>query len=102
MEKTLTIASLAISVYLTGFYIPDNTPIPNVSGDLEKRIRSAYYGGVTTKYVYRIDNCYNYDMVSEYPAAMLIDIPVGPPVGVATLYSLDRFYGFVYCKVTAP
>ena len=100
--QTTTVSSLAMKIFLSSYYNSDFTPIHNTKGDIENCIREAYYGGISTVYQKVMNNCYFYDMVSQYPAAMLKDMPVGPPVGVANVKSIDNFFGFVYCNIIAP
>jgi len=40
-------------------------------------------------------------MNSQYPAAMLLDMPIGDPV-LSLETNLDKIFGFVYGEITAP
>ena len=70
-----------------------------IKGQVEKDIRSAYHGGVINVYNNQeIKNAYYYDINSQYPNAMLGDIPLGNPV-FSTDKNLDNIFGFVYGKI---
>lgn len=104
MVSVQTVASLAISVYLSSFYDSVNKPIHHISRNLESLIREAYFGGICTVFKDHMDDCYYYDMTSQYPAAMLSDMPIGKPVAIANLehYDIEKFFGFAYCEIEAP
>jgi len=46
-----------------------------------------------------INNAHYYDMNSQYPFAMILDMPVGNPV-FTNNNNLDEIFGFVYGKIT--
>lgn len=70
-----------------------------IKGQVEKDIRSAYHGGVINVYNNQeIKNAYYYDINSQYPNAMLGDIPLCYPV-FSTDKNLDNIFGFVYGKI---
>jgi DNA polymerase type B, organellar and viral len=72
-----------------------------IKGDLEKEIRSAYFGGNVEVYVNKIDRGYYYDINSQYSKAMLHDMPVGGPV-LSLETDLNKIFGFVYGEITCP
>ncbi|RKP33912.1 hypothetical protein BJ085DRAFT_43042 [Dimargaris cristalligena] len=75
--------------------------IPVISGIVEKDIRKGYYGGVVQVVQHKINDGYYYDMNSQYPKAMLNDMPTGKPI-FTTETNLDNIFGFVYAHITAP
>jgi len=101
MTKFLTLPSLAIAVYFTNYHDQDHE-IKMVKGIVEKDIRSAYKGGIVNNYnTQLISNANYYDMNSQYPFAMLNDMPVGNPI-FTNDNNLDDIFGFVYGKITPP
>jgi len=97
-----TLPSLALAAYTSSF-IPSNliSDFKMIKGDLEQEIRSSYFGGNVDVFINKIDKGFYYDMNSQYPKAMLNDMPVGEPV--LTLESdLDKIFGFVYGEITCP
>jgi len=97
-----TLPSLALAVY-TSSYIPSSL-VPDfkmVKGDLEQEIRSSYFGGNVDVFINEIDKGYYYDMNSQYPTAMLNDMPVGEPV-LSLENDLNKIFGFVYGEIISP
>ena len=92
--------AFAFAVYISN-YIPKNSGIKMVKGEIEKEIRSSYFGGNVEVYSNELSNGYLYDINSQYPAAMLQDMPVGNPV-FSLETNLDKIFGFVYGEITAP
>jgi hypothetical protein len=72
-----------------------------IKGNVEKDIRAAYFGGNCDVFINELNNGYYYDMNSQYPFAMLEDMPVGNPT-FSTDTNLFNYFGFVYGTVTAP
>jgi len=102
ITKFKTLSSLAIATYTSNF-IPNNLilDLKTLKGGLEKEIRSAYYGGNVDVFINKIENGFLYDMNSQYPKAMLKDLPVGEPV-LSLETNLDKIFGFVYGEITCP
>ena len=102
ITKYKTLPSLAIAVY-TSSYLPDNlkTEVKMIKDELEKEIRSSYFGGNVNVFINKIKTGYHYDMNSQYPKAMLNDMPVGEPV-LSLEKDLDKIFGFIYGEITAP
>lgn len=100
ITKYSTISALAMAIFKTNFLSSDSL-LTTAKGDLEKAIRSAYYGGGSDVYNPVGTNLYCYDANSLYPASMLKPLPVGIPV-----YSLNKdlsqLFGFVKATVTTP
>jgi len=89
---------LTIAAYFSNYHNSDHQ-IKMIKGQVEKDIRSAYHGGVINVYNNQeIKNAYYYDINSQYPNAMLGDIPLGNPV-FSTDKNLDNIFGFVYGKI---
>jgi DNA polymerase type B, organellar and viral len=100
----VTLPQLALAIKNISFKnisSDSNNEIKLIKGTLEERLRKGYHGGNVHVYVNEILNGYYYDMVSQYPKAMLQDMPVGNPV-FTTEKDLDKIFGFVYAKITCP
>jgi len=72
-----------------------------IRGNVEKEIRGAYFGGNVDAYINKMNKGYYYDMNSQYPFAMLNDMPIGNPI-LSNDTNLDNYFGFVYGEITAP
>jgi len=51
-----------------------------VKVDLEREIRSSYFGGNFDVFINEVTNGFLYDINSQYSKAMLNDMPIGNPV----------------------
>jgi len=102
ITKFKTLPGLALAAY-TSNYIPDNlkSEIKMIKGELEKEIRTSYYGGNVDVFINYIENGYYYDMNSQYPKAMLEDMPVGDP-NLSLEKDLNKIFGFIYGEITCP
>lgn len=87
-----TIASLSGDIF-RGRYLKKKTAIVP-KGELLSFLAEAYYGGRTEVFAPRVKNAYLYDIISAYPAAMKMDMPVGEPVPYDCSKGLDGFHGF--------
>ena len=102
ITKFVTAPKLAVAIYTTNFY--SNTSedkIKMIRGIVEKDIRSAYFGGNVNVCVNKINKAFYYDMNSQYPFAMLNDMPIGNPT-FSNDTDLNNYFGFVYGEITAP
>ncbi len=72
-----------------------------IKGELETEIRKSYFGGNVDVFINKITNGYLYDINSQYPTAMLQDMPVGDPV-LSLETNLDKIFGFVYGEIYCP
>jgi hypothetical protein len=72
-----------------------------IKGELEKEIRSSYFGGNVEVFINEINNGYYYDMNSQYPSAMLQDMPISDPI-LSLENKLDNIFGFVYGEIYCP
>ena len=98
----VTAAKLAVGIYTSNFITNSNDwNIKMIRGNVEKDIRSSYYGGNVNVFINKIDHGYYYDMNSQYPFAMLNDMPIGNPI-LSNDTNLDNYFGFVYGEITAP
>ena len=81
VTKFKTLPGLALAAF-TSKYVPENLKpeIKMIKGALERKIRSSYFGGNVEVYINNISGGYLYDMNSQYPKAMLSDMPIGNPV----------------------
>jgi|SRR5882757_3590201 len=72
-----------------------------VKGELEKEIRSSYFGGNVAVYINKIDKGFYYDINSQYPAAMLNDMPMGEPK-LSLETDINKIFGFIYGEIYCP
>jgi len=101
MTKFYTLPSLSIAIYFSDYHDLDNN-IKMIRGQVEKDIRSAYHGGIVNVYSKEeVKDAFYYDMNSQYPFAMLKDMPLGNPI-FSTEKILDNVFGFVYGKINPP
>lgn len=84
-------------------YLPENlkSELKLIKGEVERELRTAYFGGNVDVFINKIYNGYHYDINSQYPKAMLNDMPVGDPV-LSLETDLSKIFGFVYGEITAP
>lgn len=68
-----------------------------IKGELEKEIRTSYSGGNVDVFKNKVTTSYNYDMNSQYPAAMMFDMPVGEPT-----LSLEKDLNKIFGEITCP
>jgi len=100
----VTAPKLAAAIFTSKFYNYKESKdlnIKMIKGNVEKEIRSAYYGGNVNVLINKMEHGYYYDMNSQYPFAMLNDLPVGNPT-FSNDKNLDNYFGFVYGEITAP
>lgn len=102
LTKYKTLPGLAFAAYSSS-YLPNNlkSELKIIKGELEREIRSSYFGGNVDVFINEISEGYLYDLNSQYPAAMLNDMPVGDPV-LSLETDLDKIFGFVYGEITCP
>ena len=102
ITKFKTLPGLAFAAYRSS-YLPESlrSELKIIKGDLEQKIRTSYFGGNVDVFINEISEGYFYDLNSQYPAAMLQDMPIGDPI-LSIEKNLDRIFGFVYGKITAP
>jgi hypothetical protein len=96
-----TLPSLAKGVFTSNYYDEDHE-IKVIKGSIEKDIRSSYFGGMVQVLAKDIvDRGFAYDVNSQYPNAMLLDMPVGNPI-ITLEKDLNKLFGFTYVKVIPP
>lgn len=102
ITKFKTLPGLALAAY-TSKYIPNNLKpaFKMIKGSLEKKLRTSYFGGNVDIYINEISSGYFYDINSQYPAAMLNDMPIGNPV-LSLEKDLNKIFGFIYGEITCP
>jgi hypothetical protein len=102
ITKFKTLPSLAMYTYCSS-YLPENlkSELKIIKGEPEKELRTAYFGGNVDVFINKITTGYHYDINSQYPKAMLQDMPIGDPV-LSLETNLDQIFGFVYGEITAP
>ena len=102
ISKFKTLPSLALATYRSS-YLQDNLKLDlkMIKGELEREIRSSYFGGNVDVFYNKITNGFYYDINSQYPTAMLNDMPVGDPI-LSLENNLENIFGFVYGEITCP
>lgn len=98
ITKYNTISGLSMAIYRSNYLKPE-FKIPNTSGDVEKAIRSAYFGGRTEVFTPLAENIVSYDFNSLFPTAMLKPMPAGQPI-YSLCKDLSQIFGFVKAKIT--
>lgn len=101
ITKFSTAPAVSLGIFTSGFYDEDKNKIKMVKGKVEEDIRQSYFGGNVEVFVNETFQGFGYDMNSQYPKAMLNDMPVGNPI-YTTDKNLENIFGFVYGKVTPP
>ena len=98
----VTAPKLAVGIFTSNFMSKSNDlNIKMIRGNVEKDIRNAYYGGNVNVLINKMDKGFYYDMNSQYPYAMLKDMPIGNPT-LSNDTDLNNYFGFVYGEITAP
>lgn len=102
ITKIKTLPGLALAVYRSS-YLPENlnNNLKMIKGEIEREIRKAYFAGNVDVFINKISKGYLYDLNSQYPAAMLNDMPLGEPI-LSLETNLDNIFGFVYGELIAP
>jgi len=102
ITKFKTLLGLALAVYRSN-YLPNHLTkeLKMIKGELEREIRSAYFGGNVGVYINKINKGYLYDVNSQYSKAMLNDMPIGNPI-LSLETNLEKIFGFVYGEITCP
>lgn len=103
IHKYPTLPSLAFAIFRSCFMKEKN--IPQLSGKIEKDIRSGYTGGAVDMYITRGKNIKCYDVNSLYPFIMhSCPMPVGKPTYFeGDITKMDpQAFGYFYCKIIAP
>jgi len=106
MTEYLTLPAFSLAVYGAKYYNEEHN-IKVIKGLPEKHIRQAYFGGNVGVYVpdnlkgQILNDLFVYDMNSQYPNAMLNDMPVGNPVFTNST-DLNSFFGFCYGTIIPP
>ena len=100
MTHNLTIAGLAMRIFLRNFY-DNNIPLITKSS-MYKEIHEGYYGAITEVYKPYGNNLYYYDVNSLYPYVAQQDLP---GIGcykehfIGMNPSLENLFGFYYCEI---
>lgn len=97
ISKHLTIASLAYKTYFSSYY-NEKDDLKVIKKGLESKIRQSYYGGHTEVYKHYGKNLYYYDVNSQYPYAMLKDMPTGNPIYINSK-NINDYFGFIYAEI---
>jgi len=98
MTSFYTLPGLTIAAYFSSYHNKDHH-IKMIRGQVEKDIRSAYHGGIiNVNNKQEVKNVFYYDMNSQYPNAMLQDMPLGNPV-FSTDKDLSNIFGAVCVNV---
>ena len=101
MMDNLTLPSFAKDIFTSNYYDEDHE-IKVIKGKLEDQIRTSYFGGMMhVRNSKEILSGFHYDMNSQYPNAMLQDMPTGNPV-LTSEKDLNKLFGFTYGLITPP
>ena len=102
ITKYKTISGLALAAYCSS-YLPDNLKkeLKMVKGGIERKLRTSYFGDNVDVIRNKITTGYYYDVIYQYPAAMMNDMPVGEPI-LSLETDLSKIFGFVYCEIFCP
>jgi len=98
-----TLSSLAFTIFRSNF-MKENT-VPQITGEIGKKIRSGYTGGAVDMYIPEGNNIKAYDVNSLYPSQMQSQLM---PIGIPTYFNGnilnidENAFGFFYCKIIAP
>ena len=95
-----TIASLSMAILRSNF-MDKTTRMPKTRGNVERAVRSAYFGGRNELFRPVEYGVHSYDFNSLYPTAMLQDLPIGNPVFSLTK-DINKIFGYVKVTVTTP
>jgi hypothetical protein len=101
-----TLPSLAFAIFRTHYLKKDS--IHQISGDIDRDIRSGYTGGSTDMYIPKPPigvKIHAYDVNSLYLFVMLNNLyPVGSPTYFEgnILKNNPNVFGFFYCKIVTP
>jgi hypothetical protein len=105
ITNIMTLPYLTLGIFGIKFLENEKYSIKMIKGPLEKYIRESYFGGNVAAYANEskgiVGKPFHYDMNSQYPASMLIKMPIGNPV-FTTKTNLDSYNGFVYANITHP
>jgi hypothetical protein len=102
MSDFRTFPGLSLAIFTLNFLLPNlRNKLKVIKGEVEKEIRTGYFKGNVNVYINKVSNAYYYDMNSQYPYAMLNDMPVRDPV-LTYEKDLNKYFGFVYREITAP
>jgi hypothetical protein len=101
ITKYRTLPGLTFGLYNSQYY-DDDLNVKLVKGNLERDIRQSYFGGNVDVFEHEIKgDAFGYDMNSEYPYAMLNDMPIGDPV-LTDETNIHDFFGFAFGEITPP
>jgi hypothetical protein len=97
----LSTSTLSLKIFRLRFQTED---IPILSNNIDKFVRSGYYGGATDYYKAYGTNLHYYDVNSLYPFSMLKPMPyiVLDTYKDMSNIKLENFFGFFEAKITSP
>jgi len=101
MMDFITFPSFAKAIFTSNYYNEDHE-IKVIKGRIEDQIRTSYLGGmIHVRNNKEIHQGFHYDMNSQYPNAMLQDMPTGNPI-LTSEKDLNKLFGFSYGLITPP
>ena len=101
ITKYRTLPSAIFAAYTSNYY-DESYNIKMTNGFIEKDIRSAYFGGNVDVFEHVVPNGAVYlDMNSQYPYAMLQDMPIGNPI-ITNETDITNFFGFAFGTIIPP
>lgn len=105
LVNCLTSASLSKRIFFQRFNKPETMPIYYMPMDVDRYIRSGYYGGRVECFKHGdfTGQFYYYDFTSLYPAAATGLLPYGKPefIQCDNNFNIHDFYGFIRCRVSS-
>lgn len=109
ISRIRTNAGLAFLLYNSRYYNPEKEQIYLTNGKVDNYVREGYYGGIVdlaSRYIdylaSRYKPVYKYDVNSHYPNVMTGRAYHGGKPRLSNETDLDKIFGFVRAKVTAP
>ena len=102
ITKFTTAPSLAMGIFTSGYYNESKNTIKMIKGQVEEDIRMSYFGGNVDVFEHVVPNGAVYlDMNSQYPYAMLQDMPIGNPI-ITNETDITNFFGFAFGTIIPP
>lgn len=105
IESTMTISSLALSIFRRSYYDPKAFPIHIPTHNEENFIRRGFYGGRSDVFKPYGENLYPYDVNSQYPFIMASNPMAGGIQkweGQLQDRALEELFGFVEAIIECP
>ena len=96
ISKYMTLSSISFAIFRSNFLKEVN--IPKINGQMFEDIYKSYKGGLVDMYLPQGSNLFLYDVNSEYPEAMCLDMPGGKVYYVEGNLDLNEHKNFGFFK----